>query len=138
MTHQTASLSSFDEYLLLNYLSDTEKAEQIEDRSKRLARYPYSVILTLAFPEVDFANRWCWQNFGPEDGECHQYASEYPACSIKGSHHHLGSWMSYWIEKTEYNFGFNEWCFRDAADRDSFLKQVPLIHWGENFPKTIG
>jgi len=65
MTHQTVVLSSYEAYLA----SENESPED-EERHRRLSRCPYSVMLEVAFPELDFANRWCWQRFGPAHGEC--------------------------------------------------------------------
>lgn len=105
---------------------------------------------------MDQANRWCWQRFGPSHGECDQYGSEYPGCPLvlatgawkteKGdrnrwvyqaveAHSHRGSWCGHWFEKTAYNFGFHEWYFANASDRERFVECIPTINWGENYPK---
>jgi hypothetical protein len=92
-------------------------------------------MLQVSFPEMDFADRWCWQRFGPRDGECIQHGSEYPVCAIEGRHSHTGKWTSHWFAKTDYNFGFNEWYFAEESAREQFLASVSEINWGENFPK---
>ncbi len=130
MTHQTVVLSSYEAYLA----SENESPDD-EDRDKRLFRFPYSVMLEVAFPELDFANRWCWQRFGPAHGECHQSQSEYPACAVVLPHCHIGVWTHHWYVKTDYNFGFNEWYFADPSHHQQFLASVPSINWGEKFPK---
>ena len=79
MSHRTVVLSSFEEYLASDDDSFEERAAQELDRNERLLRFPYSVMLQVSYPELDFANRWCWQNFGPSDGECDQRYSEYRA-----------------------------------------------------------
>jgi len=90
-------------------------------------------MLKVAFPELDFANRWCWQNFGPCDGECMQRDSAYPVCDRVEAHSHAGTWTSYFLAKTEYDYGFNEWYFRDSTDRDRFSSNVEGINWGEHY-----
>jgi hypothetical protein len=135
MTHQTAALSSIEAYLRSEDDSPEERAEQMSARNERLSRFPYAVMLQVAFPELDFANRWCWTRFGPTDGECAQKDSEYRVCQIDAPHSHSGVWMSHWYVKTDYNFGFNEWHFTDRSHHDLFLGFVSKIHWGENYPK---
>jgi hypothetical protein len=93
-------------------------------------------MLELAYPEMDFANRWCWQNIRPNDGLCEQADSEYPACTVTEPHRHEGRWIGYFFGKSDYNFGPHEWYFSDESDRDKFLECVPLINWGEKYPRT--
>ena len=90
--------------------------------------------MQVSFPEVDFANRWCWQNFGPSDGECFQRYSQYRVCDVAEPHAHAGRWTSHWFVKTDYDFGFNEWYFIDANDLQMFLANVEHINWGERYP----
>lgn len=111
------------------------RTADIAERNARMAAFPFSVMLQVAYPEMDFANRWCWHQFGPAHGECQQYQSEYPACRQTGPHIHSGKWATYWHEKTDYNFGFHEWYFASESDRDRFLEFVPELNWGENYPK---
>jgi hypothetical protein len=134
MSHRTVVLSSFEEYLASEG-SAAERADEEGERRERLARFPYAVMLQVSFPEMDFADRWCWQHFGPRDGECVQHGSEYPVCAIKERHAHAGKWTSHWFAKTDYNFGFNEWYFAHQRDRDLFLESVSEIDWGEKYPK---
>jgi hypothetical protein len=105
------------------------------ERDERLLRFPYPVMLELAFPELDFVHRWCWLRFGPMDGECTQKQSEYRICTDDSPHQHSGSWTSHWVEKTDYDFGFNELYFAEQADRDLFLANLPEMNWGEHYPK---
>lgn len=135
MNHRTVVASSFEEYLASDDDSVEERAAQEVDRNERLSRFPHSVMLKVSFPELDFANRWCWQNFGPCDGECTQRYSEYRVCDRTELHSHVGKWTSHWIVKTDYDFGFNEWYFAVSADRDLFVANVDKINWGEHFPK---
>jgi hypothetical protein len=135
MSHRTVVPSSFVEYLASEDDSVEERAAQEADRNQRLSRFPYSVMLELSFAELDFANRWCWQHFGPSDGECLERYSEYSACKLAERHSHIGKWTWHWFVKTDYNYGFNEWYFSEAADRDFFVASVDQINWGEHYPK---
>jgi hypothetical protein len=131
-------IASFESYLdevfpSGNAESPMARTIEIEDHEARLLAFPYSIILQLAYPQLDFADRWCWQQFGPMHGECWQHTSEYPACSMTGRHTHEGKWTTYWLAKVDYDFGFNEWLFIEEADRDKFLAFVPAITWGEKF-----
>jgi hypothetical protein len=70
MSYRTVVLSTFEEYRNCSEDSPQECAEEERDRQERLVRFAYAVMLQVSFPELDFANRWCWQRFGPSDGEC--------------------------------------------------------------------
>jgi hypothetical protein len=135
MTHRTVEASSFDEYLASEDDSLEDRAAQDADRKERLSRFPHSVMLKVAFPERDFADRWCWEQFGPSDGECTQRHSEYRACNRTEPHSHVGTWRSHWFVKTDYDFGFNEWYFTQRADCGLFVANVVNINWGEHYPK---
>jgi hypothetical protein len=135
MSHRTVVLSSFEEYFASDDDSAEWRAAEEVERNQRLSRFPHSVMLKVSFAELDFANRWCWQNFGPCDGECLERYSEYRACNRSEPHSHVGKWTWHWFVKTDYNFGFNEWYFAESVDRDLFLASVDQINWGENFPK---
>ena len=138
MPNQSEMLVSFEAFLEEVFParesgSAEARATEIEERETRLAAFPYEVVLQLAYPQMDFATRWCWQQFGPANGECLQYSSEYPACHLGSGHAHEGRWLTKWLAKTDYDFGFNEWCFAKQADRDKFLEFVPSITWGETY-----
>jgi hypothetical protein len=140
MTFRTVRPATFDSYLDVEYPvaapgSAGARALEEEERQAVLRRFPYSLVLELAYPELDFANRWCWKRFGPSDGECLQASSEYRACDVTGPHSHEGQWYTRWLVKTAYDFGYNEWFFSSHADRDQFLDFVPQICWGERYPK---
>lgn len=140
MTYQTVLLANYDDYLAFEYPAASNelagpRAADIQERQFRLADFPHCALLQLSFAEYDYANRWCWRQFGPAHGECLQSESEYSACDLRPSHFHDGKWRFHWLTKTDYNFGFSEWYFAQQADRDRFLEFVPLINWGENYPK---
>jgi hypothetical protein len=95
MTFQTVESSSFEEY---NSFGNASREEHVA-REERLIRFPHSVMLKVSVPEMDFANRWCWQNFGPCDGKCNQLGSEYSVCERADRHSHVGKWMTYFFVK---------------------------------------
>jgi len=133
---RTATLSSFEEYLTFEYTDETEcRAVEVQERMARLESFPYSVVLQVAYPELDFANRWCWQQFGAPNGACLDKQSEYSTCELEEPYEHKGMWFSYWLGKTDYDFGYNEWNFQMRSDLDRFLEFISEINWGENYPK---
>ena len=104
------------------------------DRRQRLReRFPHVVLLEGSYPETDFAERRCWQQFGFCDGKCQNYASEYPRYSQPPEHEHVGVWTTMWLGKTGYDYGFMEFYFANESDRDSFLAAVPSLTFGENY-----
>ena len=135
MTYHSAKLSSIEKYLSCEDDSPEELAEQESSRKERLSRFPYAVMLEVAFPELDYANRWCWTNFVPADGGCAQKYSQYRVCQVGVPHSHTGVWAQHWFVKTDYDFGFTEWYFADQSNYELFLNYVPEINWGENYPK---
>lgn len=139
MTIRTLELVTYDHYLndeygLQDHLAGARDADR-QEHQLRLSQFPYNVVLRLSYPEMDFANRWAWQQFGPPNGECMDSYSEYPTCTEKTPHAHDGKWLSHWLAKTEYDFGYNEWCFEFKEDQQRFLEFVPFINFGEKFPK---
>ena len=140
MTYQTIVLSSLEQYLANTDETEEDLREQIAFRSSILKEFPYAVMLEVAFPEMDYANRWAWQQFGPRHGECYDVRrglrpSEYPMCDDGEPHVHHGTWCCHWLVKTDYDFGFCEWYFSTSSDRDRFHEFAPTINWGENFPQ---
>lgn len=132
--YRTAKLSSYDAYRISDNDDPDERLCVHEERGLLLLRFPFAVMLEVAYPEVDIANRWCWKTFGPKFSPCYQFQSSYPCCLDESMHEHQGVWCTYWFAKSDYDFGFNEWYFRDRQHHDMFLCFVPLIHWGERFP----
>jgi hypothetical protein len=135
MSLRTVVISSFDEYLVSIKDAVEACAAAVVDRNARLLRFPYAVMLKVSYPELDFANRWCWQNFGPCDGKCTQRYSEYRVCDLTDPHSHVGKWSPHFFGKTDYDYGFNEWYFAEVADRDLFFANIDQINWGENYLK---
>jgi hypothetical protein len=135
MTYRTLATSTFDRYLTSGVDSPEEQAKEKHDRDERMLRFPHAIMLELSYPEMDFVNRWCWQNFGPADGECHQKQSEYRVCHEERPHCHMGKWKTHWLVKTDYNFGFAEWYFSEKAEQELFSANLPHFNWGENYPK---
>ena len=135
MRPRSVVVSSFEKYLDDEFASVEDRAAETADRNMHLSRFPYSVMLQVAYPELDYANRWCWQNFGPGDGQCLQRDSEYRVCERVDDHSHVGKWMSHWWAKIDYDFGFNEWYFAESDDRELFVANIENINWGEHYPK---
>jgi hypothetical protein len=135
MTYQTVKLSSIEKYLANGGDLPEEQAIELRERNERLRLFPHSLMLELAYPELDFAFRWCWLHFGPADGECTQYSSEYRVCTEEKPHRHTGKWTTHWFAKSDYNFGFNEWYFVERADCELFRAFLPEINWGERYLK---
>lgn len=131
-----ARLSSFGEYRQQCGETSLELLDQGNERDARMERFPYAVVLELAYPELDFANRWLWQSMGPACGECIDKYSEYRSCLIDFPHSHPGTWASEWLEKIDYNHGFNEWYFAEQSAQELFLQFVPSVSWGEKYPKS--
>jgi hypothetical protein len=83
---RTLEISSFDAYLSECSNPVEYALSDQESRMERIQRFPFAVMLKVSYPELDFANRWCWGRFGPCDGMCAQSASEYRACFDDSSH----------------------------------------------------
>lgn len=138
MTNRTVISATYEAYLADQYARPVEAdavAVDRQGRQIRLAQFPHSIVLQVAFPELDFANRWCWQQFGPADGQCYDASSEYRTCSAQVAHSHQGQWTSQWLAKTSYDFGYNEWYFALKEDHQRFIEFIPQIHWGEGWPR---
>ena len=131
MSYRTVILSSVEEYLAGKDFTAEARAE----RNGWLLRFPHSVMLQVSFAELDFANRWCWQRFGPSNGECLEYQPDYRVCELKERHSHRGKWRWHFYEKTICNFGFCQWFFAERADYESFRTNVDEINWGKKYPK---
>ena len=109
-------------------------AEMNAQRATLCKDYPFSIILALAYPQMDFANRWCWQQFGSPQGRCDDHQSEYPSCNeTTPNHHHEGRWRTHWWEKLDYDFGYNEWFFAEQMDYEAFYAFIPHISFGEHY-----
>lgn len=133
--YRTAKLSSYEAYWISENDDPVERLCAQEERGLLLLQFPFAVMLEVAYPEMDFANRWCWQTIGPKNGRCYQFQSNYPCCTDETEHEHQGVWCTRWFAKTDYDFGFNEWYFREQQHHDMFLAFVPMINWGERFPE---
>ena len=144
-------IATIEEFLSVDEITEIEERQSIH------SDFPHVVLVEGDFPEFDVAVRWCWQTFGPLNGECWSN-SEYPACPIVlvtehekdriahgkeykikaydqvERHKHQGTWAIHWLGKTDYDHGFGEFCFANEEQLRSFSEQVPKINWGENYP----
>ena len=142
---------------LNEFLEHDEFYDPGELRDSLHERFTHSVVVAGDFPEVDVAVRWCWLNFGPQQGVCWSH-TEYPACPIVlateftkekeahgevyqikayhnvEQHSHTGCWAIFWLGKTEYDHGFAEFYFAEKHQQDAFVDSVQDIDWGENYP----
>ena len=135
-----------------------------EKREETIKKFPYTVIVEACYPISDFACRWCWQQFGAMDcKECGEHCSEYPGCPLvlaieeyvikksytkdghvheydfhtrdPGKHGHEGIWTIVWLGKTDYDYGFGEYYFKNEGDRDKFVANLDTFWLGENYEK---
>ncbi len=125
-------LSNFEEYLNKEYLIGRENKEEylnhkIVERNKILLDFPYSVILKLFYQQIDFADWLLWQILGDKYGYCNQEQSDIPACKITGKHKHNGVWTSFWLAKTDYDYGFNEWFFKNKEDCNILISILSIL-----------
>ena len=128
-------LSSLDEYLETTDESRSQLIDYFKARTKRVEKFPHIAMLQVGFIQRDVANRWCFQQWGLADGECQEMHSSYPCCEIENNHSHDdGTWMSVFLAKTDYDYGFNEWYFETEAQRNEFVANLPSIDHGEKFP----
>ncbi len=123
-------ISNFEEYLKEDYLIGNYNGQEylnykVKERNEILFKFPYSIILKLFYHQIDFADWILWQILGEVYGVC-QY-SDIPACKIKGNHKHNGTWISYWLAKTDYDYGFNEWFFKKKKDINILTEIIPLL-----------
>jgi hypothetical protein len=132
--YRTIVASSFERYVAEFGVTSGGLVDETAERELRKSRFPFALMLELSFAELDFANRWCWQQFGAPDGECLDRSSDYRVCHIEHDHSHIGKWCWNWFGKTDYNFGFCEWYFSDQDDLRRFEAFLPEICWGEKHP----
>lgn len=133
MAHRTVAASSYDAYISECPTSAAHRDAEASARKERLLRFPFTVMLKFSYPELDFVNRWCWEQFGPSDGNRLEMHSEYRSCTECTPHAHVGSWIYHWFEKTDYDFGFNEWYFASNSHRNLFIANIKNINWGEHY-----
>lgn len=133
MVYRTVTESSYDAYVSECPASAADRDAEASARKERLLSFPFAVMLKVSYPELDFVNRWCWEQFGPGGGDCLEMHSEYRSCTESTPHAHVGSWVSHWFEKTDYDFGFNEWYFASDLHRNLFISNIKNVNWGENY-----
>ena len=74
-------LAMYPEYYKLEEIEKDLQTNGVR-RYEAKARFPHGLIVEGDWPEYDVATRWCWQQFGPYDGQCLEHYSEYPACPV--------------------------------------------------------
>ena len=95
--------------------------------------WPYSLVVKLFYPQLDFAERQYRHTFGGCFGECLQRQSEYPSCFEPLPHCHNGRWRARWLAKTGYDFGYCEWLFAEEEACRCLAACVPEIGFGEHY-----
>ena len=85
--------------------SDIGRREKEADaqRVEKLKFLPFSVVAEGAYPELDMADQWLLEHAGHE--------------SEKG-------WQKIWYGKTEYDYGFTEYFFKDETTRQKFVDEI--------------
>lgn len=182
MTYKNIHVSTFEAFFKSedwrrNWIATNRPVEELAAHDKRMAdretkrnafkvNFPFAVIMEGAYPEHDYVSRWCWQNIGSCDGECHEGEhSEYTGCPVVlatehvvtgwyntkdgkrvdwedvayndvEDHSHVGNWCSLWLGKTGYDYGFTEYYFQTESDRDRFLAAAPTFNLGEKYKET--
>lgn len=156
------TISSVEDYIE-NFVEEGKEIHNEPLRIKARERFPYSVVVEASWTVFDFAQRWCWQNFGPMDcQECYEHQSEYPACPLvlaiqeytirksytdkkgivheydyhtrcPGKHSHEGTWTVVGLGKTDYDYGFAECYFGNEIDKNKFIEAIPSFGLGENY-----
>ena len=100
-------------------------------------KFPHVVTLRGDYPSHDEIEAACWDRFGPRDGPCTHYEfTENVRCEITAKlrqdnpdwfdvavpdHSHEGVWTTLWLQKTGYDYGYQDYCFSDLADKQRFL-----------------
>ena len=135
MAQKYITRSSFEAYeKRYNSLStDSDHGKTVSlKRATILAKFPFSIMTLTAIDDIDFANFWLWNKFGPCNGSCHQSTSAFKACDVHVYHDHVGSWCCHFFAKTGYDFGFNEWYFDNKPSLILFKKFITKFNKDKN------
>jgi hypothetical protein len=91
------------EYVTKHYTEHHDWDAQDENERKiALEKFPFSLVVEGNYPEADMAIEYCVKNFGDENG----------------------TWMKLWYGKTDYDYGFYEFCFKEEQQLISFKSSV--------------
>jgi hypothetical protein len=100
-------LSSYEEFLA------HDKTWNEENRKEALGKFPYTTVVEGVYPEMDFAHRWCWHEFGsPEYKQCYEYGSEYPACPLVLATEYIETGTYKELDGTEHQW--KEKCYKEV------------------------
>ena len=127
-----------------------ENLEKQAGRQALHAQFPHVVVAEDDHYSLTEMERWCRAAFGHPHGECHYddsgtcpdgeidpeapayYAEHHPGQSIDPwdlwtyDHCHVGTWAILYLLKTGYDYGFQDFCFHNPADADSFRRHFKL------------
>lgn len=130
------------EHYLKTYCSRSDlifdDKEKEHERIRIIEAFSHTVVIEAAYEEFDHVELWCWKKFGPSDGLCRDAYNYVHACpvvlaapSIKdvryARHEHVGMWCKLWLGKTDYDYGFSQFCFKNSDDKNAFLEAITEI-----------
>lgn len=72
---------------------------------------------------------YSWQD---KDGGKHDSEYMYYDDEKVEDHGHEGTWRTFWLGKTGYDYGFSTYLFSSQADLDSFMAAVPQLEFDED------
>ena len=130
--HNAVSVVEFADYLR-ECLPPVQWPEAEAERDTWRQRLPYSLVVKLFYPQLDFAERWCRHTFGGCFGECLQRQPEYPSCFEPLPHCHNGRWRARWLAKNRLRFRQ----LRMAVCRRRGLPPVCSLHTGNRIRRTL-
>ncbi len=128
----TVSMVEFADYLH-GCVPPVQWPEAEAERDTWRQRLPYSLVVKLFYPQLDFAERQYRHTFGGCFGECLQRQSEYPSCFEPLPHCHNGRWRARRLAKAGYDFGYCEWLFAEEEACRCLAACVPEIGFGEHY-----
>lgn len=100
---------------------EDEVLKKIEENEKQ---FPYTTTVKWDWDTREMEVVWCAQVFGPREGEC----DEPRCCPLSKKrlrvHSHRGLWKSIWLGKTDYDFGYEMFFFKNKATRDVFEREI--------------
>lgn len=141
----------------LNEINEEYNQDQTDsirsDREKLILNFPYSVLITADYEEINTAKKWCWENFGEVHiDKCDEYSKDSPICPIAikahqlrkeqpiydmdtvvidgvsvTNHSHTGKWSTLWYGKIDYDYGYIEFFFKKEEDRSKFESTVESL-----------
>jgi len=110
ISNLSAYLDEYDETLA--YLIDVLKA-----RESRRCDFPHTLMALLGYDLMDMAKQWCQDQWGP-GGDTYEDRPYQP------QENQAFLWLTCWMMKTEYDYGFCEWYFREPSHLEQFVAHI--------------